>query len=312
MKIKLFILFALLLSSQAFAKVRFLTFHCNKPDFIELQCKTLAKYMENDYELIVFNDANDLKLEEEIRETCEKYGIQCVRFEQEWHETDPLNDEFIQLLNDPDLVHSHIHCKGCTDVKQFAKHGSFRHAHVIQYAMDNFGYDHDDIVVILDGDLFPIRPLDLRALLKDYDIIGLQRIISEEKIDYLWVPFIAFNVQNLPNKYDLRFHPDKINQFFHDTGAHTYHYLKNNPQVRVKKYPGHSSTSFHKLNSGDMKRHGFNKREIELTKTLPWPQCVEFHVDHLLLHFGASSFNLEGHEIKEKCVHEFIEKILAD
>ncbi|NGX36954.1 MAG: hypothetical protein K1000chlam2_00100 [Chlamydiae bacterium] len=312
MKIKFLILFVLLLTSQAFAKIRFLTFHCNRPDFIEMQFKTLEKFLHNDYELIVFNDARTLQLEEEIREMCEKYGIQCIRYEQEWHVTTPLNDEFIQLLNDPSLIHSHIHLKGCTNTKDFASHGSFRHSHVIQYAMDNFGYDHDDIVVIFDGDIFPIRHFDLRELLKNYDIIGLQRAITEEKIDYLWVPFIAFNIQNLPNKYDLRFHPDLINSFFHDTGAHTYHYLKNNPNVRVKKYAGQSSTSFHNLSPKSMKQHGFNDREIKFTKNLPWPLCVEFHVDHLFLHFGASSFNLEGSDVKALCVKEFIDRILSE
>ena len=310
MKIKLFILVLMLLTTQVFAKVRFLTFHCNRPDFIELQVKTLAKFMKNDYELIVFNDASISTLEEEIRMTCEKYGVQCVRYEQEWHETAPLNDEFIQLLNDPSLIHSHIHCKGTKDVKTFCRHGSFRHAHVIQYAMDNFGYDHDDIVVIMDGDAFPIRPLNLRTLLKDYDIIGIRRDVAE--INYLWVPFIAFKMQNLPNKHDLRFHPDIINNYFHDTGAHTYHYLKNNPKVRVKKYRYQGSTFYHNWSPSSIAREGFNGREVQFIKTLPWPLCIEFHIDHLLLHFGGSSFNLEGTDVKIQHLKEFIEAILAE
>ena len=75
----------IILSNRVSAKVRFLTFHYNHPEFIEIQYQTFQKFMMDDYELIVFNDAKDPKFEIAIRETCEKYGIPCIRFQQEWH-----------------------------------------------------------------------------------------------------------------------------------------------------------------------------------------------------------------------------------
>ena len=68
-----------------FAKVRILTFHYNRPDFLEYQMRAFQKYLLDDYEVIVFNDAKDAGNECAIRSFCEEHGILCVRFEPEWH-----------------------------------------------------------------------------------------------------------------------------------------------------------------------------------------------------------------------------------
>lgn len=292
---------------QVTAKIRLLTFHYNKPDFLEMQCKTFKKFMKDDYELIVFNDAADPGISEEIRITCEKYGVRCVRYEQEWHKTDPLNNYIKQILVDPELIHSHIaFVRGENSIES---QPSIRHAHVIQYAMTYFGYDHDDIVAIVDGDCFPIRPIYLRKWLQKRQIIGINRKIKEENLEYLWVPFIAFDINKLPNKQELQFHPDIINGYLHDTGAHTYHYLKNHPEVSVEKFQGYSSTSFSGYSLLAIRNYGFNLKEAVFIKDLPYPLCVEFHIDNCFLHFGASSFNLRGSDIKSKHVMNFLKKI---
>lgn len=302
------ILISLCLSNVLNAKIRLLTFHYNRPDFIELQCRTFKKFLRDDYELIVFNDARTPELENAISDMCEKHGVLCVRYEPEWHRSDPLNQQILQQLNDS-TIYSHLGFH-LNDVFWISEQPSIRHCHVIQYALDNFGYDHDDIVCIVDGDIFPIRPLSIRSLLYKKHIIGIQRSISTENIDYLWVPFIAFDSRTIPHKEDLKFHADVIGDKLHDTGAHTYHYLKNHPDIIFKKFAGYASTIFYNVSNKDVAQYGFNLREIELIKTLPWPLCVEFHLDHKLLHFGASSFDLEGHEIKSRYLIDFLEKIL--
>lgn len=301
-----FFLSLIFLSSNAFCKVKILTFHFNRPDFIEYQYKTFKKFLMEDHELIVFNDAREPGMEEEIRLACEKYQIPCIRYEQHLHETDPLNEYLIELLNDPTLIHSHIHL----DRNRIFEQASVRHCHVIQYAMDHFGYDHNDILVIADGDVFPIRPIKLRELMKYTPMIGISRRISAENLQYMWVPFIACDMQKLPNKRELQFHIDKIGGYIHDTGAHSYYYMKNHPSIAFQMYDGHASSSFYNLSSKVMQSHGFNQNEIDLVRALPWPLCVEFHLEHRILHFGASSFAIEGHDIKSKCVLDFMKKIL--
>jgi len=308
---KALVLLLLVLSTSLHAKIRFLTFHFNRPDFIELQYKTLKRFIEDDYELIVFNDANTKEREEGVRSMCEKYGITCIRFEPEWHTENPLNHQILRDLTHPSLIHSHISFGG-KNLAGISQQLSVRHCHVIQYALDNFGYGHDDIVVILDGDIFPIRQLNLRTLMKKNPLIGSRRMFADQIIDYFWVPFVAFDPKRLPRVRDLKFHVSLINGYIYDTGAASFYYLRENPRVHSKMYDYHSSTPFYESSIDHMERSGFNENEIELTKTLPWPQCVEFHIDHHFLHYGASSFGLEGHDLKTASVVKFIERIIAE
>lgn len=289
------------------AKIRILTFHYNKHEFIELQYKAFKKFLLDEYELIVFNDGDTAERDAAIRDMCARYDIPCIRYEQEWHKTDPLNSKVLKMLQNP-KVYSHILFASNT-IESIAKQPSVRHCHVIQYALDHFGYEHDDIVVIVDGDLFPIRPVSIRSMLCNYDIAGIERRIAEDGVDYLWVPFVAFNMPGLPNKRDLKFHVDVINNKLYDTGAHSYHYLKQNPEVRFKKVMGFGSTGSHYLNYQQILLQGFLPREALLIKTLPYPLCVEFHMDHRFLHYGASSFGLEGDAIKTQYTIDFINKI---
>ena len=279
------------------ARVRILTFHYNMPEFIELQQKTLNKFLKNKYELIVFNDAKAPENELAIKKTCRRLGIRCVRYEQARHRAEPLNEQIFVHLNAPGVLNT----IGVPDnsLEGMSNHPSLRHCHVIQYALDHFGYAHNDIVVIMDSDFFPVRPINLRALLRKNQIIGSQSRKGEA--DYLWVPFIAMKMASLPNKKELRFHVDRIGDCVYDSGAHSYHYLKNNPHVRVKKYPVHESITFKDASHSDLRLAGFKKEQIALTRALPKPLSVEFHIGHRFIHFRGVSFAHIGNEARRNC-----------
>ena len=75
----------LLFSNEEHIKV--CTAVVNNPIFIEIQHYTLKKYMQVDYEFIVFNDAKDFpdfsngfnsNIKNEIIKTCERLNIKCI------------------------------------------------------------------------------------------------------------------------------------------------------------------------------------------------------------------------------------------
>ncbi len=292
---------------SANAKVRILTCHYNNPQCIIWQQLTYSKFLENDYELIVFNDAKDPKLKAEIKNTCDKCGFKCVRFKQKWHLSSRLNQEYIKISQDSSRIYSWL---GDLLPEDFDKQPSLRHTHVLQYAMDNFGYGHDDIVVIADADIFPIRPFNLKDWMRRYDILGLKRVrpYKTKFIEYLWPVFIAFKPKNLPHLEDFRLSVDLINGAVEDTGSHTYHYLQNNPQVRVYMSAGYQNTPFYKQPIKKVKKYGFNDQEIELINSLPPDYQIEFHLSQHFLHFAGISFHYEGHNIKLKCLKNFINR----
>lgn len=317
------LIFAFFFTNQIDAKIRLLTFHYNLPELIEIQHKTLKKFIKDDYELIVFNDARDPNTVREINEICNKYNILCVRFEPEWHLIDPLNERLLEWGEDPN-IYSHIGSlvftseEGNLAVKPRYNHPSIRHCHVIQYALDKFGYDHNDIVGILDGDCFPVRPISLRSLIADNDIVGIKKYVVEDKLDYLWVVFILFNPETIPHKEDLNFHVDLINNKVHDTGSHTYHFLKDHPDAKYFKFQGESSSGFYDWNDKQLKNYGFYSNEIafirdlDSLKNFPWPITVEFHVNNHFIHLGNSSFGLPGQREKINCVNRFLERTLNE
>ena len=310
--------FAFFLTTQLEAKIRLLTFHYNLPELIEIQVKTLNKFIEDDFELIVFNDAKDPNVEQKIHETCDKYNILCIRYEPEWHLIDPLNDKFNAWTSDPN-IYSHIG----RFIPDWPKshphlHVSVRHCHVLQYALDHFGYHHDDIVGVIDGDCFPIRPVNLRNLINDNHIAGIRKYVVEDNLDYLWVVFTIFNPNTIPHKEDLNFQIDLINNKVHDTGSHTYHFLNDHPDVRCLKFPGEQSAGFYHWNVRELKKYGFNPAEISLIRDLDslknfsWPITVEFHVNNRFVHLGNSASNLPGYEEKMNCVRRFLKTIIKE
>lgn len=290
------------------AKVRILTFHYNRPEFIELQSRLFDRFLVDDFEIIVFNDGPSEAMAASIRDMCLRCNIQCVRYEQEWHLINPLNEYIQEQLRRPG-IRLYMPFQS-TEIAYIAQHPTVRHCHVIQYAMDTYGYDHDDIVAICDGDAFPIRPLSLKHLLDLYDIVGERKHMWIENLDYLWVVFIAFDPRKLPHPRELKFHIDAIRDQLYDSGAHTYHYLARHPDLKVWKSPCRASSQLAQLSVDQLRVEGFSLPEIAWIKELPLPHCVEFSFDHSILHYGGSSFPGSGHCEKMEYVRKFVDQIM--
>jgi len=295
------------------AKIRLLSFHYNRPDFVEFQYKAFKKFFNKDHELIVFNDASDLQIAQEIQQVCDKYGIQCVRFLQHWHEKSSLIDEIHKWKNITDVT-------GLIGYPELlGRHPSIRHCHVIQYALDNFGYDHDDILGLLDGDMFLIKKFDIREYLKHDDMIGYAIKDVTKTVEYIWPGIVFLNLKKLPNIKDLHFNVTCVDKHVTDSGGHSYFYLKSYPQIRLKKYNADSIFRLSKLKRDQLLKNGFNSKEIALIKNNP--PAAELHINNHFLHYYRSSFfaetnpyaseTKEFHKNKSNIFMEFLKSILS-
>lgn len=281
--------------SKVNATVRIITFHYNLPYLLELQHKTLKKFIVDDYELIVLNDARDPAIELEIESICDKYGFMCVRFKPEWHDWNyHLNSNIRESLEkNPHVI---------TDLKS----PSLRHTRIIRYALEEFGYTHDDIVVILDGDAFPIRTMSLEQILKDRDIIGTLR--GGQYCDYLMPVFVAFDPRKLANPSDFQMHWDIVHGIEQDTGAYSYYYMLEHPEVKLTKIPFLRGDELSKLSKDDFKKRDLGKREISLVNKLRG-YYYEVHMDWHIFHFKGSSHRSIRPERNEK-VLSYLNEIL--
>ena len=77
MKKKLYLVILLLANSLIHAKILIYTFACNRPDFIRIlqEYITFTKFLKEEFELVVFNDAREEGMKQEIDSMCKKYDI---------------------------------------------------------------------------------------------------------------------------------------------------------------------------------------------------------------------------------------------
>ena len=329
MKIYLIGLFAVCCNLGLFARVRILTFHCNQSDFIEVQYKTFKKFLSDDFEMIVFNDAPALGDKKEIEEICDQYGIQCIRFEPEWHLIDPLNSylkEQLQGISAPGTWD----WDAATSVEQITQHPSVRHCHVIQYALDHFGYDHDDLVVIMDGDNFLIQPMSFRELLGSNNFAGCCRwpknfgkTTLERPFWDAWIVFVAFNPTKLPTPRELKFHVDVVKDHpvfpdftIVDSGGAVYKYINRYPHMKIKEFSWQDAGVFRsafpaQFQNIDQDKRAFYSNLIEFIDNI-YPHNIQVLGSEHFLHFASVSFPIPGQSKKIYFFLEFMHHLLEE
>jgi hypothetical protein len=315
------------------AKVRILTFHYNQADFIEIQYKTFSKFLEEEFELIVFNDAASDYHHKQIEEICKKYPIECVRYEPKWHDQDPLNFYIHNLLQDP-RVKGYWGWNATTSIEEISKHPSVRHSHVIQYALDHYGYHHDDIVILMDGDNFLVKPLSVATLLNSCDILAFSRWGIDSLGNYRkqficelpahiapcpWVVFTAFDPRKIPDLYELKFgaeivnaHPAFDENSIGDTGSAFVNYLKKHPQIKLREFIWiYGCTLLHHYTLEERKKMGISSSLMKLCNDI-LPHTVQLFLFEHFLHIGRGSFEPEGHHKVVHHLRTFIDTILNE
>jgi len=272
-----------------------MTHSYNRPDFIEIQHKTFQAFLQDDYEFVVFNDAPEQSAKEKIEQTCKRLNIRCVRV--------------------PQALHNEKNTPG------------ERHMHGIKYSLEQIGFDHPGIVMLIDSDMFLIQPLRLESFLDGYNIAGELEGRGNDKVEVKYLsPMLAFmNMPNLTNKKNISFDGGYVEGLNCDVGGHTYYYLKNNPSVKP--------FFFGCLHIGNMKQDNdcnkctnmtcdhcvkmlkdnrFDENAITFIQACPNTN-VEFFMNHTFLHYRGGS-NWDGqaakyHAIKTQALNDFITAI---
>ena len=152
---------------------------------------------------------------------CEKYTIQCIPVPQEIHDRPYLDRSteikhwFINEFHAPSVLYSNV----------------------AQYALDAFGFQHDDILVIFEADLFLIKEFSFHEYLKNYALAGYNRQ-TDYQGDMRNSPFMdrinSYRHEKPPNKTMLNLNCGTCYNVTVDVGGHTYYYIKNNPTVQIK------------------------------------------------------------------------------
>lgn len=277
------------------AKVLIITYVYNRPDFIDYHCRTFEKFLLDDYEYMVFNDAPPGEKYDEIKAVCRKWNVPCI--------------------DNPEWIHQH------TQEEPFwheaSGTGTRRHSDGINFSMRAIGYKYDGIVALFDSDLFLIKPLSIEKLMQGKDIVSVMRQAWNDNpaLEHLWpgLTFLAMN--RLPNKETLDFKCGNINGNIVDTGGYTYYYLRDN-NLRVESLGLHSDNPTIWENSKlppkdkilSFRKQGFSPTQINWLMKYPDPDVEFFYQGHFIHVKGA---RLDPEE-KVRSIVELLETSLAE
>ncbi len=193
------------------AKVLLFTYSYNKPEFIELQYKTFNKFLLDDYELIVINDANNLEMQNQIMETCTRYNLRCINIPQEIHQR-----PYLDRPKGPFVLSNH-------------NSANARNCNVVQYSLDILGFSHSDIIALFDSDIFLIKEFSITEYLQGFDLAGYDRLdfsLPRKSKSFLWIGLIFLKTNALLLKESFNVNCGYIGASIVDSGGYSNYYLE--------------------------------------------------------------------------------------
>jgi hypothetical protein len=271
------ILIFLLTPFLCFSNLLIMTCQCADPIFLELQCKALKTFCKDPYTFAVFDDAKSYKRSASYKKICRKYNAQYYRINPAIHGTN-------------------------TSPSQ-------RNCNTVLYSLHKLAFKHKGPVMLIDGDLAPIKPFSTNSYLKSYNFAGLSqkrdsKTIPSFSIEYLWIGFVIMKMDELPNRETMHFNCGPVNGVNLDSGGGIYHYLtQNKDAIKLNKvsrcYLNSSILNNPKLaHLHPIAHYNFN--------------CEIFGEEGDFLHFGAGSGwnnpSVEFYNQKLSVFKEFIEE----
>lgn len=297
------------------AKTLVFTTAFNRPDFIEIQHRMFKKFLQDDYEFIIISDANTQDMQTQIANKGNQLGLKVFQVPQEIHANGYLPRQSGDNYQNPNV----------------------RHCNSVQWAWDHVFANHDGPVMVIDSDMFLIRPYSIANQLKDAHLAGVfwgtQDSETGEPYSYLWLALILFNNPLLPEKETLCFNCGALpgTHAICDSGGWTNLYLRKF-QGQLNVHPlsymqGHQFYCPYRYGPRqnldhvsqediihDLRKRNFTENEIWLA--LQKPYTIELLDDNHFLHYRAGT-NYENYSDqflmdKDHILNEFFNKILEE
>lgn len=190
-------------------KVSIFSFAVNDKFPIDTQYRYFQRYLKDDFEFILFNDASDPQISKNI-ETITSYNkITCVKVPQHIHKIQNPSECYASTLNW--AVHSYAKDNGC------------------------------EVIVLIHSDVFPICNVSILDILGNNCVASTMefRIIDGQGVNYFYPAFTIVNMKLLKNIHELDFGLDSGL----DVGGKTKEFIKTNADS-VKFVANHQTSYF--------------------------------------------------------------------
>lgn len=191
-------------------KVFIFSFAVNDKFPLDIMRRQFDKYMQEEFEFVLFNDAEDPQMEANINTVASHNKIKCVR------------------------VPQHVH-----SVKS---NPSVCYAATLNWAVREYAPAHGcEVVALMHSDLFPICNASISGIIGEMMAASTVefRLIGDEGITYMYPAFTIVNMARLKNPNELDFGLDPGL----DAGGRTKNFIKAHPN-EVKFLPNHQISYF--------------------------------------------------------------------
>ena len=189
---------------------------------------------------------------------CDKLGIECVRI--------------------PPAIHNQPYLPRWPGENYNAP--AVRNVNGVMYSLNTRGFDHNDILVLLDSDMFLVKKISIRQKLSDYDMISRQ-IHNRGTVPHIWQGILFMNMKTLPNIRTINFNCGRVDNLPVDAGGYTYYYIRDNPDIKIKYIEQLYSLDFRCTDCNRTKRYTCNHMRNELKNAgLDDAQAVYFEQSH--------------------------------
>ena len=177
-------------------KVKIISPVVNSPTFLDIQIAKFKENLSNDFELICIDDSKQDSMNDQFMDVCSRHSDVATWFR---------------------------------NTRSPVSGPSMSHANAIQFALDNIVYVSclNDIVFLIDSDIFLMEKLDLVEFMKGKEIASFKQ--SRGEVDYLWPGFTLLNMPQI-KKYDseIKFFPGCFGGEMCDTGGESHNFLLQN------------------------------------------------------------------------------------
>lgn len=181
----------------------------NRPDFVTLQDQLFKKFLTENYQFHIVDDAIDDEISKKFQSICSDNGFSYYK-----------KPERTKTLNPG---------QACADT--------------VQWTYDNIiCVNHlNDIVFFCDSDMFLLDEFNISDYMKDAEIGGLPQ--HRGNVTYMWNGIMFFNMPKIKDiDLDINFSDGYVENQLTDVGGHTYYYFEKN-DISMKEsdvsYPTH-------------------------------------------------------------------------
>jgi hypothetical protein len=191
--------------------VTIITYAHKRPDFIYLQYESIKKHLKSEFEYIVFNNSIDsVDNYNEIHNICKELNVKCVDVQ--------LIEEFRVVMGEVNFTNNRY------------SNPNLACSYPLIWTFNKY-LSNEEVLCIIDSDMFFTNDIDIDALIKDKDLIYIPQYRGQGRVKYIWNAFVCLNLKRAPKLKELNWHAGRIEGVQHeglDVGGQTHYNLLDN------------------------------------------------------------------------------------